>query len=265
MQSVVKILAILTIGLMSNLAPHMAGAEDAAPAAPAPTAPAVISDAQKTAIEEIVRDLLIKKEPDIVIKAAQAMQQQQDAEAANKGQQAIATNREKIFNDSTAPVGGNPKGDVTVVEFFDYQCGYCKMAREAIAKLTSTDKNVKIIYKEFPILGPVSVQASKAALASVRQGKYQKFHDALLDTKDHLTEDMVYKIAKDVGLDVEKLKKDMGGDDISKIIQANLALAGEIGARGTPTFVISDQVYPGAMQFDQLQKVVEDARKSDKK
>jgi protein-disulfide isomerase len=236
--------------------------------APTPTpapAPAAFTDSQKAAIEETVRNLLIKKEPDIIIKAAQEVQNRQEAESSVKNQQALTANRDKIFNDASAPIGGNPKGNVTVVEFYDYQCGYCKVSVEAIQKLLAGDKNVKLVYKEFPILGPNSVQAAKASLASVRQGKFEKFHNALMTDKEHLSDESVFKIAKTVGLDVEKLKKDMADPAIDKMIKDNQALGSEIGAHGTPTFVIGDEIYPGAMQFDALKKAVDDTRAGAKK
>ena len=255
-----KTLSVAIIGLM----PVMAHAADVpAPAAlpPVATAPAPTFTAeQKAAIEAIVREFLVDKEPETIIKAAQNAQQKQEADSLSKSQQAVGANRDKIFNDKTSPVGGNPKGDVTIVEFFDYQCGYCKMAQENLGKLLETEKNVKIIYKEYPILGPDSALASKAALASVAQGKYEKFHVALMTTKEHLTEAVIFKIAKDVGLDVDKLKKDAANEEIQKIIQANIALGGEVGARGTPTFVIGEQIYPGALQLEQMQEAIASAR-----
>jgi len=127
------------------------------------------------------------------------------------------------------------------------------------------DKKVKFVFKELPILGPNSVQASKAALASVKQGKYQKFHETLMKTKERLSDEVIFNAAKTSGLDVEKLKKDMADESIDKIIKANQALAKEVGAHGTPTFIINDQLYPGAMQYEQLKKAVEDARKNAKK
>lgn len=253
----VAFLSTLILGLM----PALAFAADPAPAA----APTAFTDAQKAAIEEIVRELLTKKEPDLVIKAAQEMQNKQETEIAAKSQQALATNKDKIYNDPNAPVAGNPKGNVTMVEFFDYQCGFCKTTYDNIMKLLAEDKNVKFVFKEFPILGPNSMVTSKAALASVKQGKYPKFHEALMRTKEQLSEDVVMRVAKTVGLDTDKLKKDMADESIEKMIKANLALGGEIGARGTPSFVIGDQVYPGAMQFDHMKKAIEDARKGAKK
>ena len=224
-----------------------------------------LTESQKVAVKEIVRNMLTKEEPDLVIKAAQEMQNRNEKESVVKSQKALTENFDKIFKDPDAPIGGNPKGDVTLVEFYDYQCGYCKMAQETVAKILSEDKNVKLVYKEFPILGPSSVQVSKAALASVRQGKFFKFHEALMTAKEHLSEDMVMKTAKDVGLDIDKLKKDMADEKIEKIIKDNQEVGKDIGARGTPTFVIGEQVYPGLIPYEQMKKAIEDARKSKKK
>jgi protein-disulfide isomerase len=139
------------------------------------------------------------------------------------------------------------------------------MAQEAVSKLLDTDKNVRLIYKEYPILGPDSIQGSKAALASVKQGKYMKFHDTLMNTKGHLSSEIILKVAKETGLDVEKLKEDMADDSIERTMHANVVLAGEIGARGTPAFVIGEQMFGGAMKYEQMQQAVEDARQKQRK
>jgi len=224
-----------------------------------------LTDAQKKEVEAVVRDLLTKKEPEIIIKAAQILQEKAETENANKGQEAIGKNAAKIFNDANSPVGGNPKGDVNVVMFFDYSCGYCKMARETMSKLQSDDKNVRIVYKELPILGPGSSLAAKAALASVSQGKYQKLHEELLTTKDALTEDSVMSIAKSVGLDTDKLKKEMESDKIAAMIKDNVDLAKEIGAHGTPTFIIGEKLIGGAIGYDQMKTAIAEIRKNKKK
>lgn len=264
MLSLRTVVSALIIGLTPALAMAANPAPAAAPATPAP-ASAAFTDAQKAAIEDIVRNLLTKKEPDLIIKAAQEYQLRQETVDLEKSQKALANNRDKIFNDANAPVGGNPKGDVTVVEFYDYQCGYCKMSEEAIVKLLAEDKNIKFVYKEFPVLGPMSTQAAKASLASVRQGKFAKFHEALMNTKDHLSEDVILKVAKSVGLDAEKLKKDMADEAIDKMIKENIATGNEVGAHGTPTFIIGDQIFPGAMPIEAMKKAVEATRKGAKK
>jgi len=228
-------------------------------------APKTFSDADKAAIEDIIKDYITNKHPEVIAQAIQALQKRDQDSAEAKSKEAVTTQKDRLFNDPNSPIAGNPKGDVTVVEFFDFQCGYCKMSEPSLEKLISEDKNVRLIYKDFPILGPASTSASKAALASVRQGKYIKFHDALLAKKDHLSDDGIYEVAKEVGLDVEKLKKDAADADIAKIIDANLKLGNDVGVRGTPMFIIGDQVFPGAIQYDQMKKAVDDARAALKK
>jgi protein-disulfide isomerase len=224
-----------------------------------------LTDAQRSEVEDVIKNYLVNKHPEVLMEAMKELQKRDQAGAEAKSKEAVTNFKDKIFNDPTSPVGGNPKGDVTMVEFFDFQCGYCKMSEEGTEKELKTDGNIRFIYKDFPILGPMSTTASKAALASVNQGKYIKFHDALMNKKDHLTEDMIYQIAKEIGLDVEKLKKDMNDPEIAKIIEANLKLGNDIGVRGTPMFIIGDQIYPGALQPEQLKKAVDDARAAAKK
>ncbi|MDD3287693.1 MAG: DsbA family protein [Alphaproteobacteria bacterium] len=250
-----RLYPILIGALAIGLIPAVASAESVKP----------LADAERAQVEDVVREFLTKKEPEVVMKAVQEMQRRQEEETASRSKQAMVTSHDKIFNDATSPTVGNLKGDVTMVEFFDYQCGHCKKVNEAIVKLIAEEKNVRVVYKEFPILGAGSVFASKAALASVRQGKYEKFHDALLNSKEHLSDEIIKQVAKDVGLNVEKLQKDMNDPEIEKIIQSNLALGNEIGVRGTPMFIVGDKMFPGAMQLPQMKQAVEEARKSAKK
>jgi protein-disulfide isomerase len=134
------------------------------------------------------------------------------------------------------------------------------MSEEGVERLLKEDKNIKFIYKDFPILGPLSVEAAKAALASTKQGKFQAFHDALMGKKDHLSSDLIYQTAKDVGLDVDKLKKDMEADTVRDALNRNLKLAQDIGIHGTPMFIIGDNVYPYALEADKLKQAVADVR-----
>lgn len=264
---------LMLFGAFFLLAPSMAYAENASHSpAPASAAPAqTFTDAQRAEIERIVHDYLTKTHPETLLEASEELQKREQAETDAKSKAALASARDKVFNDPNSPVGGNPKGDVTVVEFFDYQCPYCKGAQPTVEKLLKEDKGVRFVYKDFPILGPSSVLAAKAALASVKQGKYIQFNEALMKApfshgarpKDD--EELVFKTAKEVGLNIDKLKKDMEDDSISKIIDANMELAGELGARGTPYFIVGDQVYPGAMQYDELKKAVAAARAAQKK
>jgi protein-disulfide isomerase len=262
---------LLIAALLFSLAPAAGYAADTPAATPATAStPAVtpkpLSDAERAAIEQVIQEYLTKKHPEVVMDAVQELQRRETAITQAQTKEAVTTNHDKIYNDPNSPVGGNPKGDVTVVEFFDYQCPYCKGMTASIEKLLKEDKQVKFIYKDFPILGEASVTAAKAALASVKQDKYIAFNEALMKAPfSHGRapaddEVLVFKTAKDVGLDVDKLKKDMQSDENAKIVQANLDLAAALGVRGTPMFVINDQIFPGAMEYDQLKKAVDDAR-----
>jgi len=145
---------------------------------------------------------------------------------------------------------------VTLVEFFDYQCGYCKAVHADVRRLLDTDGKVRLVYKEFPILGPASVTASRAALAAQRQGKYDALHVALMENRGQLDDDKIYRIAGSVGLNVDQLKKDMQAPEINDVLQRNLRLASELNIRGTPAFVVGDQIIPGAVSLDKLKELI---------
>jgi len=228
----------------------------AADATPAPA----FTDAQKSEIESIIKDYLVNQHPEVMAEGLQNLQHKEQADAEAKSKSEVNNARDRVYNDPHSPAVGNLKGDLTLVEFFDYSCGYCKMSEEPLEKLIKEDKGLKVIYKDFPILGPVSVEAAKAGLASVKQGKFEAFHNALMSKKDHPTSEMIYATAKDVGLDVEKLKKDMTDSSVLDEINANLKLGQDIGVRGTPMFIIGDNIYPGALQYDQMKQAVTEAR-----
>lgn len=267
-----RIAALFLAATVSGFVPAIAHAVDTSAATFPSTGPAAssaetktFSDADRTAIESIIKDYLTKEHPEIVMMAAQELEKRQQATAESKSEEAISKDKDKLYNDPNTPTAGDPKGEVTVVEFFDYQCGYCKMSEESVEKLLKDNRKVRFVYKDFPILGPESTVASKASFAAVRQGKFQAFHDALMTKKEHLTDDLIYQVAKTTGLDVDKLKKDMADPAIQKMIEDNLSLGGEIGVRGTPMFIINDKVYPGALQYDQLKQAVDTAAAAPKK
>ncbi len=214
---------------------------------------------QRQQLEQLVRDLLIAN-PEIVIEAIEAYQRRQQAAKESKTQAALAANWEEIHRDPDSPVAGNPEGDVTLVEFFDYQCGYCKSVVHRVVDTVARDQNIRWVFKEFPILGPVSVYASRAALAAHRQGKYREFHLALMRSRGRLVEAKVMRIAADTGLDVERLKQDMQAPEIIDAIRQNLKLAQAIGVNGTPAFVIGDVLVPGAIDEAKMQQLIANAR-----
>ncbi len=168
----------------------------------------------------------------------------------------IIARRDELLNDPASPVGGNPDGDVTLVEFFDYQCPYCKKVLPSIQALLAEDRNLRYVFKEFPILGKASVFAARAALAAHRQGKYLEFHMAVMPAKGKLTEARVMRLAKTAGLDTDRLRRDMADGTIDDSIRRNLELASALNVNGTPAFVIGDTVVPGAVDIDTLRSLI---------
>ena len=215
---------------------------------------------QKAAVEQVIHDYFMAH-PEFMVDVIHAAEAKLKAEKEQEAKQAIASKRSELINDETAPVGGNPKGDVTIVEFFDYRCPYCKQMEPSLETLLKQDGKIRIVYKEFPVLGEASVYASRIALASRKQGKYAAFHDAMMATKGQITSDTVLQVAKSVGLDVEKAKAEMNAEEINEIIKRNYALAEALDIQGTPAFVIGDALVPGATDLDALKKLVAEARK----
>ncbi|WP_448192016.1 DsbA family protein [Azospirillum sp. sgz301742] len=226
------------------------------PAAQAQSVPAE----QRQAIEQIVRDYLLQH-PEVIVEAIDELQRRERAEEERKAKQGLAQSKDKLFNDPASPVAGNPKGDVTLVEFFDYQCGYCKSVQADVQRLIKDDGKLRFVFKELPILGPASVTASKAALASRAQGKYEAYHTVLMANRGQLDEATILKLASSVGLDTERLKKDMESPEVQQVIGANIALAEQLGIRGTPGFVVGERIVPGAIKLDDMKKLVAEARK----
>jgi protein-disulfide isomerase len=210
--------------------------------------------------EQRVREYLLKN-PEVIMEALQVLQGRQRAAEAENVKRTIVERREEILNDRAAPVGGNPAGDVTLVEFFDYNCPYCRKVAPTVVDLEEADPDLRLVYKEFPILGPGSQFAARAALASRKQGKYVPFHNALMQASEQVTEETVMEIARTVGLDTEQLKADMQDSAIQEAIARNLQLANALGITGTPSFVIGDRVVPGAADLTTLQGVIADARR----
>jgi protein-disulfide isomerase len=220
---------------------------------------AELAPEQRREIESIIHDYLLQH-PEVLIEAMRAAEEKVKTEAGEKAQQALIARRGEIFDDPGTPVGGNPKGDVTLVEFFDYRCPYCKQVQPRLKELLAGDHQLRIAYKEFPILGSVSVAAARAALAAHRQNKYEAFHDAMMAASGQITEDAVYQVAGAVELDVDRLKRDMSSPQIDAVLKANHALAEALDITGTPGFVIGDQIVPGAIELSSLRDLVAGAR-----
>lgn len=220
---------------------------------------AALSVEQEQAVKKLVRDYLLNN-PEIIFNAVSSMRRKQKREEAARAKSALLTHKAAIFDDPLTPVTGNPDGDVTIVEFFDYQCGYCKRVFPALMRTVKEDGNVRLALKEFPILGAQSRFASEAALASRKQGKYAAFHSALMKVRGALNEAKVMVVARSVGLDTQRLRKDMRDPEIQTLLEENFKLADTLNIRGTPAFIIGDELVPGAVGIDRLKSLVAKAR-----
>jgi protein-disulfide isomerase len=172
----------------------------------------------------------------------------------------IAAQRQLLERDSNAPVLANPDGDVTIVEFFDYNCPYCRRAVPAVEGLIEADPGIRLVYREWPILGEGSVFAARAALAARQQGFYEEFHWALMGMNGRAEERSVLRIAEEVGLDIDQLRADMEAPEVAEHIETSIRLADLLGITGTPTFILGDNLVPGAVEQEVLQRLVDEVR-----
>jgi protein-disulfide isomerase len=219
-----------------------------------------LSAAQKAAVDQAIHDYLMNH-PDVLMDALKSAQQKSDAQAAAQSQRMIVERRKDLLEDSDDLVEGNPKGDVTIVEFFDYRCPYCKQVEPSLDALLKEDPKLRIVYKEFPVLGEASTFATHVALAARQQGKYAAFHRAMMATKGDIGDEVVLKVAASVGLDVDRIKTDMAAPAIDRIIDTNFALADALDIEGTPAIIVGDKLIPGATDIDTLRKDIAAARK----
>ena len=218
--------------------------------------------AQEMTPDEVKRLALeaILENPEIVMEAVGLLQAREQEAAAAAAAEALSVERPALEEDDNAPVLGNPEGDVTVVEFFDYNCPYCKRAGDQVASLIERDANVRVVYREWPILGEGSVVAARAALAAREQGLYEAMHAALMAERGRLDAASVMAVATEVGLDLARLEADMQAPEVQAHIEQSFALAESLGFSGTPSFVVGDQMAPGLVEADQLVAMVEAAR-----
>ena len=229
-------------------------------AAPARAQNAATPALSVESVGPLVREYLLAN-PEVVIEAFEAYQKKQEALETARQKEGIKTHSDFLYknNPDASPAIGNPKGDVTIVEFFDYNCGYCKRALQEVQNVVETDKNVRVVFKEMPILSPGSRTAAQWALAAQRQDKYFEFHQKLMAGNAN-SADALKQIAKDLGLNVEKMEKDAADPKIAAIIDQNLQVAQDLGIRGTPAFVINDQLVGGYIELDQMKQIISQAR-----
>jgi len=225
-----------------------------------PTASAQeFNDAQKAQINKMFEAYLLEN-GETVIKSVEKYQEQKDEQdrQASKAKAKVLVDR--IESGADLPMTGNKDGDITLIEFFDYNCGYCSRALEELVTVLEKDKNLKVVFFDMPILGPPSLEASKWSLAAHKQDKYFEYHSALLNHKGQKSEKTLEKLAKDLGLNIEQLKKDKDSKEIADMLTDNVEQATEMNIRGTPGFIINGEIFPGYMPADRIIEILKDMR-----
>lgn len=231
--------------------------------APAVASAQSFNDAQRGEIQKIMKDYLLSH-PEILEEVSAELTKRQAAAEAEKHAAAVTANANTIFNSPRGVTVGNKDGDVTFVEFFDYNCGYCKKAMTDMIEMMKDDPKLKVVLKEFPVLGPGSVEAAQVAVAVRMQDptgkKYLAFHQNLLSGRGQADKARSMAAAKEAGLDMARLEKDFSSPEVRATIEENFKLAESMGMNGTPSYVIGKQVVIGAVGIDALKEKVAIAR-----
>ena len=214
----------------------------------------------KAEIEDIVRNYILEN-PEIIAQAVMILQDREEVRAREETKVALAKNHDLLYDDPLSIVLGNPEGDVTLVEFYDYRCPYCRESHTALVELLAEDKNLRIVLKQFPVKDqpgevPVSQISARLALAAEEQGLFPAFHDAMFSAKPPLTKSRVFAIAAEVGMDMEQVENALKNPNFTRHIRQTMTVASEIGATGTPTFVIGTYVIPSRLDADDLRKAI---------
>jgi protein-disulfide isomerase len=226
-----------------------------------PAAAAEFSPAQKQEMEKIIRDYLMQH-PEVIEDMAKLLEQKQQAAQEKAAKEFVTQNAKEIFRAPADLVLGNPKGSVTIVEFFDYNCGWCKKGFPEVMTLLEKDKDLRLVVKEFPVLSDDSVYASRAVIAAGKQGKRREMHMALLPFEGHVSQDVVQQIAAANKLDMPKLIADMASPDTEAELATNQQMANSLGVKGTPSFLVGDKFIPGYAPPGDLTAIVNEIRQT---
>ena len=210
---------------------------------------------QEAEIERIIHDYLVNN-PEVLVKAFEELERRSEDDRVSQARNAVKEHSKALYNDAEDFVAGNPKGDVTLVEFFDYRCVYCKRSFQPLMDFIEKDGNIRLVLKEFPILGPASMEASKAAMAAQKQGRYMDMHKGLYTHKGELDSDAINAIAKKAGVDVAKMREDMKDPALADRVSRAYRIAEAIGIDGTPAFIAGGALHPGMVDEERLTEIV---------
>ena len=211
----------------------------------------------KEDIEDMIYEYIMEN-PEIILESVDNLRKKMEASSI-ESDNFLKEEFNTFANDNNIPNFGDPNAKVIIIEFVDYNCGYCKKSLDAITRLLNSELSLKVSFRDYPILSASSKFAAKAALAAKKQGKYFELHSELLNVKGNLSEEKILEMAKNIDIDVAKLKIDMEDSEIAVIIQNNENLAKKLNIRGTPTFIINGKLYAGALEFDKLRALIDKA------
>jgi len=232
--------------------------------AAAPVHAQSFNDAQRGEIERIVKEYLIAH-PEVLQEVMTEFEKRQNAADLEKQIAGVRQHKEVLFNSTHQVTLGNPQGNVTMVEFFDYNCGYCKRALSDMLQLIKTDPNLKVVLKEYPVLGPGSLEAAQVAVAARMQDKtgkkYLDFHQRLLGARGPADKAHALAAAKEAGFDMARIEKDLASEEVRETLRETMKIADAIGVNGTPSYVIGTDVVVGAQGYDVLKEKVDAARR----
>ncbi|MGQ3486372.1 DsbA family protein [Roseovarius pacificus] len=222
-----------------------------------------MTDAEREAFHAEIRNYLMEN-PQVIMEAVAVLEQRQQEQQAQDDIALVKDNSEALFNDASSWVGGNPEGDITLVEFLDYRCGYCKRAFPEVESLVETDGNIRVVVKEFPILGEQSLLAAQFAIATLQTAgdeAYKQVHDALMTFNGDISEPALRRLAEGFGIDADAIMAHMDSDEVARVIAANHALGQRMNITGTPTFVMDEQMLRGYVPLDVMQQIAAEVRK----
>ena len=245
--------ALLLAGFIFFISLNSAGAQTANP---------IFTQAERIELQNIIQNYL-RKNPEVIVRSIEDFRERERQDQQNQARLTLKLLEKQVLNDPDSPIAGNPDGDVTVVEFFDYLCTYCKRIIPMVQKLLKQDKNLRYVFKELPILSPESRLAARAALVVWKNQKerYFDFHTELMAAQGRLSEARILRFAKRVGADTNLIKRKIRSVEISAMLQRNFDLARRLGVKGTPAFIIGDTIVPGVINLNDLKSLIMEARK----
>ena len=229
-------------------------------AADTPATAGKSTPAERAEIEAIVRDYLLQH-PEVIVEALQKLDAQDRAAQAARVKEVVAAEQAALVKDGHSFIAGNPKGDVAVVEFYDYNCAFCRQASETMRTLLKRDKDLRVVFKEWPIKGADSEAVARVSIAAARQTKFPAFHFALMASTEHVDEALALEAARGAGLDMARLQRDMKAIDMNDVFAKNRLLADKLGIDGTPSFLVADTLIPGAVPLKEFTALIKEVRK----